>query len=157
MSALASSGTPRLLRTHIPVLPQPLGGCGPGGRRPRKRRAVARPPLPPGKRSVRTGGLVRGSDGRDGHTPGSVQSQNPPRFLCARCGNKKGQNAGLRGRPGLGEQGGREASGPSSRFPKLQPQSSRGRGGGTPPARAPAEPSVTDGRWECGRSLSREL
>jgi len=30
VSALASSGTPRLPRTHIPVLPQPLGGCDPG-------------------------------------------------------------------------------------------------------------------------------
>lgn len=97
---------------------------------------MARPPLPPGKRSVRTGGLVRGSDGRDGHTPGSAQSQNPPRFLCARCGNKKGQDAGLRGRPGLREQGGREAGGPSSRFPKLQPQSSRGGGGDTASPRA---------------------
>lgn len=27
-------------RTHFPALPQPLGECGPGGVRPRKRRAV---------------------------------------------------------------------------------------------------------------------
>lgn len=110
-----------------------------------------KPLLPPGKRSLWTGGLAWGSGGRGGHTPGSAQSQNPPRLLRAGVGTRRGRTSAS-GTAGSWK-GGRQW-GPSKRLPKLQPQSSRR---GTAPARAPAETWVTDGRWECGRSLKREL
>lgn len=71
VSALASGGAPRFPRTRILALPHSSEGAARRSESQEKAGSV-RPPMPPGKRSVCTGGLVRGSRGKSGHTPGSA-------------------------------------------------------------------------------------
>lgn len=126
--------TRRFPRTHIPALPQPLQGCGPEGLRPRKRRAVVRPPLPPGKRSVWTGGLARGSAAEVATRRETLRDRTRPAYYAPSVSTVTGRT------PASGTVENREGERPlcfSNGFPKLQPQSSRR---GTAPARAPAEP-----------------
>ena len=138
-------------RTHFPALSQPLGECGPGGVRPRKRRAVV-------SRSCLPASAASGPEDLPGDPAAEVatcrqalRARTFPAYYAPGVGTGRGRTSASETAE---SREGRRPRGPSSRLPKLQPQSSRR---GTAPARAPAEPWVTDGRWECGRSLKREL